>query len=162
MNLTAYSEENTFPPMIKKVTIFGLLGILLFGMSAPALASLIPHTHDCCMPCCEQEQHQKKQQSCATESAHAAMAQQQISQDSVNPDCPMLASCLPGEIPKGLEIQSEAPNFKIKFKYNIDLPSLQTVPLRDAASLPTGYAPRSVPDVHSAREILTTHSVLIL
>lgn len=162
MHLTGLYEGNIFASMIKKVTIFGLLGIILFGMSAPTLAYLMPHTHECCMPCCEEAQHRREPQTCSTEIGQPDMMQHRVSTDSVDPDCPMLASCLPGEIPNGLEIQSEAPTFKTKFKYNVDLSSLQTVPLHDTGSRLTCSVPRSVPDAHSAREILTTHSVLII
>jgi len=148
--------------MIKKVTIFGLLGIVLFGISTPVLATLIPRSHDCCMVCCAEEQQHHKQQTCSTDMVHPETAQNQLSKDTMHPDCPMLASCLPENIPSGFEIQSEAPAFKSKLKHNPSCLTFQFVLSNEATSQLSGHVPRSFFLVHPARDILTTHSVLLI
>lgn len=148
--------------MIKKVTIFGLLGIVLFGISAPVIASLIPQPRDCCMSCCQEKQHQSKEYSCSTDMTPPPMNHQQFAKEPKQPDCPLLTSCLPKEIPSGLEIQSEAPAFKSKLKYNVNYIIIHFTLSNNSVSIFSGHFPQIVPLVNSARDILTTHSILII
>ena len=134
--------------MIKKVTNLAIIGIFLFGMGAPLLGLVQASQGSCSMTCCTMEMSQSDDEEAA---------------DNVPNSCPMTASsCAPAPVPSSLDIQAELQTNKTQQKFFIQIVDFGYNSIDDTPDSPSFIKLDHDPVIHSQRDLLSKHSILII
>lgn len=134
--------------MIKKVTNLAIIGIFLFGMGAPLLALVQSSQGSCGMTCCTVEMSPSDDEEAA---------------DNGPNSCPMTASsCAPAPVPSSLDIQAELQTNKTQQKFIIQIVDFGYNSVDDTPAAPSLIKLNHDPVIHSQRDLLSKHSILII
>ena len=137
-----------FRDMIKKVTNLAIIGMFLFGMGAPLLA-LVQSSQDMCGMTC-----------CTVDMSHSQDVE--ASDNSPN-SCPMTAStCVPAPVPTSLDIQAELQTNKTQQKFIIQIVDFGYNSVNDTPATPSFIKLDHDLVIHSQRDLLSKHSILII
>ena len=137
--------------MIKKVIILSIVGTFLLGLGAPLLGMMQYMPSQCGM----------QNKSCCDMATPSHSTDDAI--DSENTSCPVMgASCLPVPVPEPLNILSDAPVYRIQFKFfqvETDLGSASTIDVSTQNLFLFFYTD---PPLLYSKDILLESSVLLI